>query len=388
MAKKRRVNLATVLILLLFAFVILQSGIINYWQPTPVYVMVDGGGGGTSKHIADTWQKWNIKLNSATGPTSSYESATRYIYLPYQLGPSTSGRPYYVEVEIPIKYLGGLPTYGTIGTSGYWYARTEILGVANVYLNDLGHFVGKTNLASTAFSAHDATGTVRSVKFVIGTHAGITYYTGKYGIPSQSKPIDIESYLAGLELQGITEFTLIVHVTEVWILYKVQPFLPGPGYGEAWTKVDEVSVTFPGSVSFSLPQTWTGTYASTATWQTQTVGYTGTKTVTCTIVVPSTRISVAPTTIGSVTFTGYYTEYQGTTIVRTATMEYPPFEIPDFLKWLFNGIASFFKGFGIDLSDWQLWLALIGLVLLVILLLYLLLRRRDGGGGQVVVLRA
>ena len=384
MAKKRKANLASILIIVVIAIVILQSGIINYWQPTPVMLSLAG----SNVHIADTWQKWNIQLNSATGPTSTYESAKKYIYLPFQVAPATSGRLYYAEVDIPIKYLGGLPTGGTIGKADYWYISVEILGKARVYLNDLGHFVGETNLASVHFDSYTTAGTVKDVKFIIGTHDGIKYYTGRFGIPAVSKPIDIESYLQSLGISSILEYTCIVEVTEVWVAYKVRPFTVS-GI-EATTKLDEFSVTFPGQVKFSLPQTWTGTYATTTTWQTQTWGATGSETVTVTVVIPSTSIVVQPTTIGTNTFTGYSTVYSGTTITRTWTPVTPPPEFPDWLKWLRDGIWDFFKSlFGWNLSDWQLWLVIIGLVLFVILLLYLLFRPRAGGGGAaVVVVRA
>jgi hypothetical protein len=393
LAKKRKVNLAAVLIIAVIAVVILQSGLISYWDPArisvPFYLPAEPGGTSTTSYFsAETWQKWTIKKNDANGPVSYYETAKKYIYITFQTTPTETGRLYYCEVEIPVKYTGGLPSGpGFMGTTTpSWYIDTEILGFVRVYLNDLGHYVGETSLASIHFTSSDKSGTVKNLKFVVGTHDGIKYYTGRFGIPATSKPIDIESYLislqSGVPIGQIAEYTLICQVSETAVVAKISPFRKET---EGYMKLAEATVVHPGSVKFSLPSTWTGTYATTATFQTQTIGATGLETVTMTWVVPSTSIYVKPTTIGTATFTGYSTVYQGTTVTMTFTPEPTPF--PDIFKWLKDALWNFFKSlFGWDLSDWQLWLVIIVLAVAVIYLLYRMLR--GGGGGQVVVLKA
>ena len=388
---KRNGRVVTLLLVAVVIVSCLVASQIEYWSPVRFDVVLsaipdgDNGGSGTTtlaqslKISYETWQDWHIHLQS--GYTDRYQSARKTFGFTYELK-TVVGRFYYAWIDIPMVQYGTLPESGQIGTQSYWYLQDEVYGTAQVYLQDLSHYVGSADLVPIRFGPRDASGTSKSLRLYIGTHDGVRYVKANYQVGT-SEAVDIESYLTAQGLAGAKQFTVLVVYKVQVVTYKIKPFLPG-GIGESIQVVKETtSPNVPGQVAFSLPESWTGTYSTGTTFQTITKIQGGTDTVTRTIIIPSTVVLIQPTTICGtsgvcVTFTGVSTVFSGWTTTETITVQSPIIVLPDWLKGIadfLNDPFAWLKGttniVGLEVPN---WLILVGVLIGVAIILWLLFK--------------
>jgi hypothetical protein len=347
---------------------------LTYWDPVrfSFTLVADGGGSSAATMAYETWQNWAIHLQG--GGVASYVSASKSFGFPISLGGSAVGRLYYTEVQIPIRQVGQLPSENLLSgscTPSTWYNQIEVYAKAKVFFQDESHLIGEVNLVPVRFGPRDPTGTVRSLQLFIGTHDGVRYVKANYQTGT-AEPVDVEGYMTSMGFSNLSQFTLYVKVVEVLTVYKIKPCLSG-GTGESIQILKTVSSPeIPGSVAFTLPQTWTGTYVTTQTWQTQTIYVTGTKTVTMTWVVPSTMVVISPTTIQGVTFTGVSTVFSGWTTVVTVTNEPPPIIPSDWCSIAIIGgplcsLIDWVKGTTFGIPNWLIFAAVVFIALWILL---------------------
>jgi len=376
-------NIGIVVLIVGVVIMAALSNGINYYEPVKFNLDL------VSTNISyETFQSWSIHLDDNTR-TTSYSSAKKTYSFPlsFSYEASVTGRLYYVEVQIPIKQVGQLPSENLLSgscTPSTWYNQIEVYGHAKVYLQDEAHFVGETDLVPVRFGPRDLSETTRNLVLYLGSHNGVKYVKANYQWGTTA-PIDIESYLGTLGISGTKEFVLYVKVIELLTVYKIKPCLAGAGAGESTQIEKEVSSPeIPGSVRFSLPVTWTGTWVSTTTWQTQTnvVGCTSQGQV-CTgqWTINPTTVIIPPTTIGTNTFTGVSTTFTGWHTDYTWTNTPPPTDwcsIPTLGPILCWQWWSWLDGSTFGIPN---WLILVGVVIII---LYLLFGR--GGSGITIVL--
>lgn len=377
---KSNSSLVAILLVIVILVGILGLSGFEYWEPIRFTLALE-----TGSISAETWQSWSVKLNDANGPVVSYVSAHKSFSLPpLAVGGSGTGRLYYAEISIPFKMIGVLPKEGTIGTPSYWYNELEVHASAKVFFQDESHLIGEVTLVPITFHPSDSSGTSKNLRLYVGSHDGIRYVSSNYQVTT-AESLDIETYLNSQGLSGIRDYTLYVTVLEVAIIYKVMPFT-NVGIG-----VQTVSTTpsppVPGDFTMHLPATWTGTYSTAQTWQTQTIYIYGTRTVTVVWTIPSTVVVIKPTTICGTsgicyTYTGVSTVFTGW--ATTVTVTNVPSPLPS--DWCsipvigppICGIIDWVKGSTFGIPNWVILLAV---VLIILWLLWKLFTPRIQVGG-------
>jgi len=329
----------------MLGLIVVQSGLISFRQPTPVnLVLADGGGGGTSTHVADTWQSWHVSLQNGLSVDRSSDVFRLYSQNLDLIGSST---PLFVELTVPIQFLIQLPKGSNLpGTTiPSWYLAFLVRERIDVSLN--GQFVGSADASNypdliLTYTSFDAPSKIVNFKFYILLSGGTPPWSA---IP----PLDLRQQIS--RLNPSQPFSLSVNVRETWDLAKYC----NPG-GRICEAVDHVDVGVQYGASFLITVS-SLTAPISVTLPSQTVqGTCGPGTCTVTQILPS----VSSVTSGqgwTATIVG-----NGTTIIRTETFNPPP-QLPSFCSLL--GL-SWLCGTTLGVPNWVLVAVAVFVVLVLI----------------------
>ena len=239
---KSRLNLATVLIILVVAFLVLQSHPVTWRQPTSVNLkfITEPSEGVSTVHVADTWQEWTLKFTD--GSTETRSSAITGLNVRFAVVNLQTVRS--LKIEVPIVLASPLPADVLVMVQPSLGVSINNGNPISFNPNWWGPF--------TFMAGRDAPGSTVTYDFYL-------LLSGEMQSPA-ARTIDLRSQIAEL---NSGEFTLAVTVPEVWDAMKQYA-----GYGLLPTDHQVIPVAYSVDLTVNLPL-FTGTF--TVPLPTQTV---------------------------------------------------------------------------------------------------------------------
>jgi len=377
--------------MLLVLVLAVQSGLVQWKQPTSIYLdfgpwcptwpncptvtsqqSISTYATTNSIHVADTWQEWVVHYVS--GGFQSFRSDTfTFLFSSLQLT-QASGQPSWLVITFPTVLQASLPSYYSLLPPTEWKTVLKVDPLMTVLID--GNAAGVlSSLGSISFTSDDAVGTRKQwVACII--------FSGSASCPSGAQVLDLTGSITGktqAQVQ-VTMSQLWTHYRD-WILSASTP--PGCdiqiGFGQCMEQLSRQPVLSPYTLSFNWTPQATG--PATFTWPTgimstsnnrpiQIWTQTGTATVTlwqsvtATLAGPKTTVTQTIGTNFNAGLTGNQTaSTSGACRLLNLGSYYSGFIAPD---WFCA------KTFGI--SNWII-------AVVAVLGLYLIFRRGGGGGS-------